>query len=135
MLRKTTFALLLLLVLVPASHAADLELSDCRVRAGPGYPGIKARCGTLFRALNPADPASEQIALRVAVVPALNLSPATDPVVPLAGGPGDNLLDPGQRSGFGLTANTSSTGQAAAVGSLSTHAPAPGADAPAAKRL
>ena len=92
MLRKTTFALLLLLVSVPASHAADFELSDCRVRAGPGYPGIKARCGTLLRALNPADPASEQIELRVAVVPALNLNPATDPVVPLAGGPGGGAV-------------------------------------------
>ena len=65
-----------------------LELEDCRIRAGAGYPGIKARCGTLPRPLNPADPDSPLIDLFVAVVPALSLEPAPDPLVPIAGGPG-----------------------------------------------
>ena len=78
----------LLLLAACAVQAEPLILEDCRISAGPAYPGIKARCGELQRPLNPDDPAGESIALRVAVVPALNLSPEPDPVVPLAGGPG-----------------------------------------------
>lgn len=65
-----------------------MVLEDCRIRAGAGYPGIKARCGTLPRPLDPADPGSQVIELFVAVVPALSLEPAPDPLVPIAGGPG-----------------------------------------------
>ena len=65
-----------------------LQLEDCRIRAGVGYPGIKARCGTLQRPLDPANPDGESIDLFVAVVPALSLEPALDPLVPIAGGPG-----------------------------------------------
>jgi len=65
-----------------------LVLEDCRIRARAGYPGIKARCGTLPRPLDPADPDSQVIDLFVAVVPALSLEPAPDPLVPIAGGPG-----------------------------------------------
>ncbi len=90
MLRAVLFALFASLV-IPA-HAQSLELEECRISAGPGYPGIKARCGTLPRPENPADPASPDITLRVAVVPALNLNPAIDPVVPLAGGPGQGAV-------------------------------------------
>jgi pimeloyl-ACP methyl ester carboxylesterase len=67
---------------------ATLALKDCRIRAGEGFPGIKARCGTFERPENPADPASKMLELFVAVVPALNLEPAADPLVPIAGGPG-----------------------------------------------
>ena len=63
-------------------------LEDCRIRAGRGFPGIKARCGTFERLENPADPNSPLIELFVAVVPALNLEPEPDPFVPIAGGPG-----------------------------------------------
>ena len=84
---------LALLCLCGAAGAQSLPLADCRISAGPGYPGIKARCGTLPRPLNPDDPDSPQIELRVAVVPALNLSPETDPVVPIAGGPGQGTVE------------------------------------------
>jgi len=67
---------------------ATLALEDCRIRAGDGFPGIKARCGMLERPENPADPTSTMLELFVAVVPALNLEPAADPLVPIAGGPG-----------------------------------------------
>ena len=59
----------------------------------PGFGSIKARCGTLLRPENPADPGSPEIELRVAVVPALNLSPENDPVVPIAGGPGQGSVE------------------------------------------
>lgn len=71
---------------------AALELTDCRIRAGAGFPGIKARCGTLERRENPDDPASPVLSLRVAVVAALSLEPEPDPFVPIAGGPGQSTI-------------------------------------------
>jgi len=92
MFRLFALALLLAITSAAASTATALELNDCRINAGPGYPGIKARCGTLLRPLNPDDPGAGDIELRVAVVPALNLSPEPDPLVPLAGGPGQGAI-------------------------------------------
>ena len=83
----------LLLSLPSLSVAQDLVLEDCRISAGSGMPGTKARCGTMLRPENPADPDSPQIRIRVAVVPALNLSPEPDPVVPIAGGPGQGSVE------------------------------------------
>lgn len=87
-----TAAMVLCLPDVPA-WAADgqqgrIELSDCRIRAGEGFPGIKARCGTLERPLDPANPAGGHLVLAIAVVPALSLEPEPDAFVPIAGGPG-----------------------------------------------
>jgi len=90
MLRAVVFVLLAFLAVMV--HAQSLELEDCRISAGPAYPGIKARCGSMVRPQDPSDPGSPEITLRVAVVPALNLSPAEDPVVPLAGGPGQGVV-------------------------------------------
>ncbi len=89
---RTALLILLAALLIPAPALA-LELEDCRISAGPGFPGIKARCGTMARPENPDDPASGEITLRVAVVSALNLNPATDPIVPLAGGPGQGAVE------------------------------------------
>ena len=75
------------------SEAQTLSLEDCRISAGPGHPSIKARCGTMLRPENPADPGSAQIEIRVAVVPALNLNPENDPIVPIAGGPGQGSVE------------------------------------------
>ncbi len=86
-----TSALTLLLLCLPLAGGA-LELEDCRISAGPGYPGIKARCGNFQRPLDPANPDGEQLELRVAVVPALDLNPELDPLVPLAGGPGGSAI-------------------------------------------
>lgn len=90
--RITVLSVLLLLALAAPPATKALELSDCRISAGPGYPGLKARCGTLLRPLNPDDPGGDQIELRVAVVPALDLEPEADPLVPLAGGPGGSAI-------------------------------------------
>jgi pimeloyl-ACP methyl ester carboxylesterase len=81
-----------LLLLHVDAGASELELEDCRISLGPSFPGIKARCGTMLRPENPDDADSEMITLNVAVVPALNLEPQPDPVVPLAGGPGQGAL-------------------------------------------
>ena len=85
------FAIFLSLLLT--GDLAALELEDCRISAGPGFPGIKARCGTMLRPENPGDPDSADIELSVAVVPALSLEPAPDPFVPLAGGPGGSAIE------------------------------------------
>lgn len=72
---------------------ATLELTDCRISAGPGSPGIAARCADFVRPLDPDNPAGGEIELRVAVVPALSLDPAKDPFVPVAGGPGQSTIE------------------------------------------
>jgi pimeloyl-ACP methyl ester carboxylesterase len=82
-----------LLALSGAGNAQTLSLEDCRISAGPGYPGIKARCGTMLRPQDPTDPDSPKIEIRVAVVPALNLNPQNDPIVPIAGGPGQSSVE------------------------------------------
>jgi pimeloyl-ACP methyl ester carboxylesterase len=82
-----------ILMLFLSGNLAALELEECRISAGPGFPGIKARCGTLLRPENPADPDSPDIELSVAVVPALSLEPSPDPFVPLAGGPGGSAIE------------------------------------------
>ena len=74
------------------ANAQTLELEDCRISAGPGSPSMKARCGTMLRPLDPAGASPGQIELRVAVVPALNLTPEPDPLLPIAGGPGQGSV-------------------------------------------
>lgn len=88
MFRATAIGLLLISLQSAGQHVPALELTDCRINAGPAFPGIKARCGTFVRPLDPADPESPPLELNVAVVPALSLEPEPDPLVPIAGGPG-----------------------------------------------
>lgn len=88
----------LLLLLSPVKQAlpgegATIELEDCRISAGPGFPGRKARCGILERPLAPSEAGSPTIELKVAVVPALTLEPGRDPFVPIAGGPGQSSVE------------------------------------------
>ena len=90
---RHVFITLSLLALSAVAPAQTLELEDCRISIGPGSPGTKARCGTMLRPENPADPGSPEIELRVAVVPALNLVPETDAIVPIAGGPGAGSVE------------------------------------------
>lgn len=91
MIRYSVISLFLLLG-ASAACAQSLALEECRISAGPGFPGIKARCGTMPRPLDPENPDNGTIELRVAVVPALNLTPEPDPLVPLAGGPGQGAV-------------------------------------------
>lgn len=51
-----------------------------------------ARCGTLTVPENRAKPSSRTIELGVAIVPALAATPKPDPIVWLAGGPGDDAV-------------------------------------------
>jgi pimeloyl-ACP methyl ester carboxylesterase len=74
-------------------NSPSLPLEDCRIRAGEGFPGIKARCGVLTRPEDPANLSSPSIELHVAVVPALTLEPEPDAFVPIAGGPGQSTIE------------------------------------------
>ena len=99
-MRQLALALAGLLSL--ATFAQALELEDCRISAGPSSQGINARCGTLLRPQDPDDPDGDSIELSVAVVPALDLDPQPDPVVPIAGGPGGSSIEmyANQRASF-----------------------------------
>lgn len=92
MIRTGPLVLTFLALGVAGHSATALELEDCRISAGPAYSSMKARCGTLARPENPDDPDSPMLNIRVVVVPALNLKPEADPVVPLAGGPGQGAV-------------------------------------------
>jgi pimeloyl-ACP methyl ester carboxylesterase len=65
-----------------------LSLTDCRLEHPLQAGSIAARCGALDVAEDPAKPTGRRIQLKVAMVPALNLRGAADPLFVLAGGPG-----------------------------------------------
>lgn len=92
MLRRITLLTCLLLLSNPAA-AETLQMKDCRISAGPGSPSMKARCGHLTRPLDPSGEVDGEIELRVAVVPALTLTPESDPLLPIAGGPGQGSVE------------------------------------------
>ncbi|MDA0706413.1 MAG: alpha/beta fold hydrolase [Proteobacteria bacterium] len=93
MVRSIALGLVLLATTAAADQpASSLKLEDCRISVGAGAPGIAARCGILLRPLDPDDPGKGELELKVAVVPALSLEPASDPFVPIAGGPGQSSI-------------------------------------------
>ena len=76
-----------------ASSAASLALHECRLEHPLRMTSIAARCGSLEVAENPRQPRGAAIALRIAVVPALNRRAAGAPLFLLAGGPGQAASD------------------------------------------
>ena len=83
---------LLALLFSTGAPAQSVEFEDCRISAGPGMPGMQARCARIPRPLDPSGAVAGEIELRVAVVPALDLAPEPDPLVPIAGGPGQGAV-------------------------------------------
>lgn len=83
---------LLALLFSSGAAAESVAFEDCRISAGPGMPGMPARCAAIARPLDPSGAVEGEIELRVAVVPALDLAPAPDPLVPIAGGPGQGTV-------------------------------------------
>lgn len=76
----------------PAAAAPALDLKPCRLS---GHP-TELLCGDLQRPLDPTQPDAKdgkQIRIRVAVVPALARNKLPDPVVFLAGGPGQSAIE------------------------------------------
>lgn len=71
-----------------AQGDATLALKPCRLKG----VSTEARCGVLQRPLDPAKPQGVQIALHVAVLPALARNKLPDPVFFFAGGPGQSAI-------------------------------------------
>jgi len=92
-MRLWTACLITLIAPFAAAQTATLELSDCRIDAGRASQGVNARCAEMERPLDPDSPDGETITLQIAVIPALDLDPLPDPVVPIAGGPGMSTID------------------------------------------
>ncbi|HEY5666234.1 MAG TPA: alpha/beta hydrolase, partial [Gammaproteobacteria bacterium] len=82
----------LLWVAGPQIAAAAIETAKCRLTR-PHLPTASAECGTLSVPENPDDPGGRQIALFVAIVPALSQTPRPDPLVLINGGPGGATTD------------------------------------------
>lgn len=83
-------AVLALAATAPMAAPAEgpLLLKPCRLKG----VGTEARCGVLRRPLDPAQPQGVQIALHVAVLPALARNKLPDPVFFFAGGPGQSAI-------------------------------------------
>ena len=77
----------------PAPAASLLPLHDCRIEGPRGAGSVAARCGELRVAENPDDPSGRQIALAVAVVPAVSTRAEPDPLFMIAGGPGQGARE------------------------------------------
>lgn len=79
-------------VAAPGAGAAQLVPAPCPKTPGP-IPELKtARCGQLLVPEDRGEPGGRTIRLSVAIVPAKAAIPAPDPIVWLAGGPGDDSI-------------------------------------------
>jgi pimeloyl-ACP methyl ester carboxylesterase len=70
-----------------------LPLADCRLESALAGGSTAARCGRYRVRENRDDPQSKELQLHVAVIPALRLEPAEDPLFILSGGPGQAASD------------------------------------------
>jgi len=77
------------LAAVPES---SLTLKDCALTSPTGNQ-MDARCGTLTVAEDRSNPVGRQIALHVAVIPAIKRNPQPDALFLLAGGPGQSAIE------------------------------------------
>ncbi|MFD0265154.1 alpha/beta fold hydrolase [Streptomyces sp. NPDC127106] len=75
-----------------ATGDASFEPGPCPKTPEPIEALENARCGTLTVPENRADPDGRTIELGVAIVPAATDTPKPDPIVWLAGGPGDDAV-------------------------------------------
>jgi pimeloyl-ACP methyl ester carboxylesterase len=70
-----------------------LRLADCRLESTVAGGSVAARCGHYRVRENRDDAQSKELQLHVAVIPALRLKPAADPLFILSGGPGQGASD------------------------------------------
>lgn len=76
-----------------ASADVPLRLDDCRLESASAGGSAAARCGWYPVRENRDDPISKELKLHVAVIPALRLKPAADPLFIVSGGPGQAASD------------------------------------------
>ena len=78
----------------PPAAAQSEWHSEARCRlAAPGLPAAYARCGTLEVPLDPAAPDGPKVELFVARIGAFSTEPRLDPLLLIAGGPGQSTVD------------------------------------------
>src|SRR5262245_15871119 len=70
-----------------------LRLADCRLESALAGGSVAARCGHYRVPENRDDSHGKELQLHVAVIPALRLKPAADPLFILSGGPGQAASD------------------------------------------
>jgi pimeloyl-ACP methyl ester carboxylesterase len=73
----------------PPAYTPTFEEADCAFEVPEGY---QPKCGYLIVPEDRSDPQGRQIRLHVAVLASTDASPAPDPVIHLAGGPGSSAL-------------------------------------------
>ena len=82
------------LVIAQQSRAQpSIRLEPCRISDIDGLASTEARCGTLAVPENPSEPDGDRIRLAVAVVPAISTTARLDPLVLIAGGPGQGSIE------------------------------------------
>ena len=86
------FALAALLAPQALEAKSLIPLEPCRIADLDGLVSTEARCGTLAVPEDPADPEGRQIRLAVAIVPAIATTAKPDPLVLIAGGPGQGSI-------------------------------------------
>ena len=86
--------LCLIAILAAAALDADAQIptTDCRLTAA-WLPAVTAQCGSLSVPEDPSAPDGSEIELLVARVPSLSAAPNLDPLVIIAGGPGQSAVD------------------------------------------
>lgn len=87
---KRIITYLLLISLIPV-QASTIEFQECRIGSSNSQK-IKAKCGTFSVAENRQNP-SRLIDLNIAVIHSASVNKLKDPVIMLAGGPGQSAVD------------------------------------------
>ncbi|MEL7536960.1 MAG: alpha/beta hydrolase [Pseudomonadota bacterium] len=88
-----TLTVVALVAGVARAAPTDDWLAACRLDQVTLARSVPARCGRLAVPENRDDPASREIELAVALVPSLNIDPLPDPLVLIAGGPGQSTIE------------------------------------------
>ncbi|HEX7047335.1 MAG TPA: alpha/beta hydrolase [Gammaproteobacteria bacterium] len=91
------------LAMLALASASAPVFEDCRIGDPAAGPRIAAECTTLTVPENPAKPDGRQIELRIARLGAMTGEPQPNPLVFLAGGPGQSAIEsfPGVAPAFG----------------------------------
>jgi pimeloyl-ACP methyl ester carboxylesterase len=86
-------ALALLPGAAPARQLGEIRFEPCRLKSERAPGAIEAECARFEVPENHDQPAGRRIALRLALVPSPSDKPAPDPILFLAGGPGQSAIE------------------------------------------
>ena len=89
---KHKYIMMGLIVCFTCAHATKLKLTECRIGTENSTNKIKAECGSLSVPENRKNP-SRMIDLNIAVVRSKAIKKEKDPVIMLAGGPGQSAVE------------------------------------------